>query len=107
MCAVVGMLNSASMIALCAIPPVRSASHSAASLATGMNVGFGLVGVLLGLQPHAAASASACGRSAIALSSVCITSRMIVRRDQPRGDSACAKRARMAQRSAPSSSAAA
>ena len=78
------MLRSASMNELWATPPVRRASHSAKWLATGMYVGIGR-----------AASCSVCsfmpppnvrrGRSAIALSSVCMTSTMIVRRDQPRG----------------------
>ena len=67
------------------MPPVRFASHAANWLATGMNVGIGRSG-----------SRSVCSRAprrvlcalnAIALSSVCITSTMIVRRDQPRGSS--------------------
>jgi hypothetical protein len=75
------MFISASITELWAMPPVRSASHSAASLATGMKVGFGFSG-----------SCSVCsqtlpdrfsyGRRANALSSVCNTRRMIVRRDQ-------------------------
>jgi len=36
MCAVVGMLKSASVTELCAIPPVRLANHSAAPFAAGM-----------------------------------------------------------------------
>jgi hypothetical protein len=83
------MLATASMKAVCAIPPVRRASHSANSLATGMKVGIGR-----------SASCSVCSRaprrvafafSAIALSSVCMTRTMIVRRDQPRGSSSLMK----------------
>src|SRR5258705_13893267 len=44
MCAVIGMLNNASVNQLCAVPPVRSASRLAMSLATGRNVGVGLSG---------------------------------------------------------------
>ena len=44
MWAVVGMLKSASVIALWAMPPVRLASQSAAWLATGMKVGIGRSG---------------------------------------------------------------
>jgi hypothetical protein len=84
MWAVVGMFISASVIELCAMPPVRSAIHSAAWLATGMNVGLGFSGscsVWRRTPPNGVRR----GRSAIALSSVCMTSRMIVRRDQPYG----------------------
>ena len=92
MCAVVGMLNSASMSALWAMPPVRLANHSAAWLAIGMNVGFGRSGSCSVLQPERAERQPLRGRSAIALSSVCITSRMIVRRDQWRGNRTFAQR---------------
>ena len=53
------MLNRASVTELWAIPPVRLASHSAAWLATGMNVGIGSLGVLFGLQPERAERALA------------------------------------------------
>ena len=79
-----GTLKSASETLDWAIPPVRSASHSAATLATGMKVGLGRSGscsvVRRTLPPGIIF-----GRSAIALSSVCITSTMIVRLDQPFG----------------------
>ena len=80
----VGMFATASMTELWAIPPVRSASHSANRLAIGMKVGFGRSGscsVLRRTPPNRLRRA----RSAIALSSDCITSTMIVRCDQPRG----------------------
>ena len=83
MCAVVGMFATASVSPLCATPPVRSASHSANWFATGMNVGFGRSGscsVRSRTPPRMLRA-----RSAIALSSDCMTSTMIVRRDQPRG----------------------
>ena len=80
----VGTFMSASVIELWAIPPVRSAIHSAHSLATGMNVGLGFSGSC-SVCRRTPPSSLRLGRSAIALSSVCITSRMIVRRDQPNG----------------------
>ena len=91
MWAVVWMLNSASVSALCAIPPVRFANHSAALLATGMKVGLGRSGscsVCSQNEPRGPLR----GRSAIALSSVCITRMMIVRRDQCLANSTLARR---------------
>ena len=64
-----------------------------------MKVGFGLLGVLLGLQPHAAAEQPrASARSRIALSSVCMTSRITVRRDHLNGQTAPQQVDRVAQR---------
>ena len=80
MWAVVGMLKSASVVELWAIPPVRLANHSAAWLATGMNVGLGFSGSC-SVFSHSEPNGPSRGRSAIALSSVCITRMMIVRRD--------------------------
>ena len=79
-----GMFAAASMIELCAIPPVRSASHSANALATGMNVGFGRSGSC-SVRSRTRPPRPLRARSAIALSSDCMTSTMIVRSDQPRG----------------------
>ena len=84
MCAVVGTFISASLTELWAIPPVRSASHSAASLATGMKVGLGRSGSC-SVCSRTSPERFSFGRRAIALSSVCMTRTMIVRRDQPRG----------------------
>ena len=73
------------MIELCAIPPVRFASQAAKWLATGMKVGFGRSGscwVCRWMPPPS----ERLGTSEIALSSVCMQSTMIVRRDQPRGE---------------------
>ena len=87
----VGMLNSASVSELCAIPPVRLANHSAVWLAIGMNVGLGRSGscsVFSQNDPNG----PLWGRRAIALSSVCITRMMIVRRDQCLGNITCASR---------------
>ena len=86
MCAVVGTFISASVSELWAMPPVRLASHSAASLATGMKVGFGFSGSC-SVCSQTLPERFSVGRRAIALSSVCITRRMIVRRDQPFGHS--------------------
>ena len=91
MCAVVGMLKSASVRALCAMPPVRSANHSAALLAIGMKVGFGR-SASCSVRNRIEPNGPRLGRSAIALSSVCMTSRMIVRRDQCFGNSTFARR---------------
>ncbi len=77
----VGTFSSASVIELWATPPVRLASHSAASLATGMKVGFGFSGSC-SVCSQTLPERFSVGRRAIALSSVCITRRMIVRRDQ-------------------------
>ena len=102
-----GCSAAASMIELCAIPPVRSASHSANCVGDRDEGRVRALRVLLGLQPDAAAAALRAARSAIALSSVCITSTMIVRRDQPRGLSVRAKLHRVAERSRRAASAAA
>ena len=104
MWAVEGMLNSASVTELCAIPPVRSANHSAAWLATGMKVGLGRSGscsVCSQNEPNGPLR----GRSAIALSSVCITSMMIVRRDQCLANSTLREAPGVAERSARAASA--
>ena len=91
MCAVVGMLKSASVTELCATPPVRSANHSAVRLAIGMNVGLGRSGSC-SVSSQNEPNGPLRGRSAIALSSVCITRMMIVRRDQCFGNITCSAR---------------
>ena len=78
------MFISASVVELWAIPPVRFASHSAAALATGMKVGIGRSGSC-SVCSRTSPERFRVGRSAIALSSVCITRTMIVRLDQLRG----------------------
>ena len=79
-----GTLKSASDMLDWAMPPVRSASHSAASLATGMKVGLGLSGSC-SVRSRTSPPRFSFGRRAIALSSVCMTRTMIVRLDHPFG----------------------
>ena len=86
-----GMFAAASMIELCAIPPVRSASHCANAFATGMKVGFGRSGSC-SVRSRTRPLRRRVARSAIALSSDCITSTMIVRFDHPRGFSVRVRR---------------
>ena len=82
MCAVAGKLNSASVGPLCGVPPMRWASHCAARLAAGMNVGLGFAAscsVVIRTPPPKRRGR---GLNRSALSTVCITSTISVRRDQ-------------------------
>ena len=71
-----------SVSALWAMPPVRLANQRAACVGRGDVGRVGPVRVLLGLQSYASPKSFRFGRRCIAASTVCITSRITVRRDQ-------------------------
>ena len=91
MCAVVGMFAQASSTMLCAMPPVCFGQPlGGLRWPTSMKVGFGFSGscsVVSDTPPNRPRFA----RKAIALSRLCMTRKISVRRDQPKGHSVLRK----------------